>query len=89
MQVGWIEPATEIQRTARRPVEAASEPEKAIWRSARALSTARACSLILAALLTARLAEPLIELAIGLIADSATELPADFAHVQTVVHSPV
>jgi len=77
MQAGWIEPATETQRTARRPVEAASEPEKAIWRSARAPSTARAGSLILAVLLTARLAELLvelvIELAIELTADSATE----------------
>jgi hypothetical protein len=63
-------------------VEALSEPEKAIWRRARAPSTARACSLILAALLTALLAERLIELAVESTADSATELAADFAHVQ-------
>jgi hypothetical protein len=59
---------------------AASEPEKAIWRRA------RACSLILAVLLTARLAELLVELATGVTADSATESAADFAHVLTVAH---
>jgi hypothetical protein len=70
-----------------RTAPAVSEPETGIWRRG------RACSLISAVLLTALLAERLIELvielAIWVTADSATELAADFAHVQTVAHSGV
>ena len=94
MQAAWIEPATETQRTARRCVEMASEREKAIWQRA------RACSPILAALLTAQMAELLVELgteptaqvvelSIVVAADSGTESARDFARVQMVAHSPV
>jgi hypothetical protein len=87
-----------VEVMAAQVVEALSDPEKAIWRRA------RACSLVLAALLTAQPAEllaelgtelmaltdeALIDLATGLTVDSATELAADYAHVQLLVHSPV
>ena len=76
-----------VESMAAQSVEAPSEAEKAIWRRG------RACSPVLVALLTAlaaaQLAELLVELGIGLAIDSATELAADSAHVQTLDHSSV